>query len=327
MIRKSSERSEVRAGVFVFLALAILGLGTLWIVGFKPLAGRQMSYDVWMKGSSGVRRGDRVRVSGIEAGRVKKIELRAGQEWPVVFQVALDRDVTISTGSTARIATDGLLGAPYLEIVAGPAEASRLPEGSRIMGVEGGTMTQTLEGLGQATDKLPELLAQTTELVDKLNGTVDPVMVGLQELLSAENLEAVAETLKVLGPTLEEVGPGLAELVSHLDSLAGKIEEGVGGVPEVTSEISSLAGDLRHAVGTDGERLSDLLDSVSLTMGSARGALAAVEGNRIEMDAMLRDLRAAAANLKSLSQTLKERPSLLLRYPRAPERKAGEKPD
>ncbi len=327
MTRESSERSEVRAGVFVFVALVILGAGILWIVGFKPLAGRQVSYEVLMKGSSGVRRGDRVRVSGIEAGRVKRIELRPGQEWPVVFRVALDRALTITTGSAARITTDGLLGAPYLEIVAGPAGAPPLPEGSRIMGVEGGTLTHALEGLGQATDRLPELLDQTTELVERLNGTIDPVMGGLQELLSAENLEAVAETLKVLRPTLEEVGPGLAELVAHLDLLAGEIEEGIGGVPEVTAEIGSLAGDLRRAVGTDGERLSGLLDSVNQTMGSARGALSAVEGNRVEMEAMVRDLREAAANLKSLSQTLKERPSLLLRYPRAPERMPEEKPE
>ena len=326
MTRLSNERSEVTAGVFVFVALAILGLGTLGIVGFEPFEGRQVSYEILMKGSSGVRRGDRVRVSGIEAGRVNKIELHAGQEWPVVFEVALEREVVITTGSSARITTDGLLGEPYLEIVAGPANAPPLPEGSRIMGAQGGTITHTLEGLGQATDRLPELLDRTTELVAKLNGTIDPLMSGLQELLSAENLEAVSETLRVLGPTLEEVGPGLAELVAHLDSLAGHIEESVGGVPAVTSEITSLAGDLRRAVGTDGERLSGLLDSVSLTMGTARRALSAVDGNRVEMEAMLRDLREAAANLKSLTQTLKERPSLLLRYPRAPERTPGEKP-
>lgn len=326
MSRESSERSEVRAGVFVVVALAILAFGTLWIVGFKPFAGRQTSYEVLMKGSSGVRRGDRVRVSGIEAGRVQRIKLSAGQEWPVVFQVSLE-EVTINEGSTARITTDGLLGAPYLEIVAGPATAPVLPEGSRIMGIEGGTITHTLEGLGQATDRLPELLNRTTELVEKLNGAIDPLTGGLQALLSAENLEAVASTLQVLGPTLEEVGPGLTELVAHLDSLSGKIEEGVGGVPEVTSEMAALASDLRRALGDDGERLTGLLGSMSLTMGSARGALSAVEGNRGEMEAMLRDLREAAANLKSLSHTLKERPSLLLRYPRPPERESGKGKD
>ena len=51
MTRTPSERNEVRAGLFVLGALVILGFGTLWIVGFKPLAGRQTSYEVLMKGT------------------------------------------------------------------------------------------------------------------------------------------------------------------------------------------------------------------------------------------------------------------------------------
>ena len=49
-----------------------------------------------------------------------------------------------------------------------------------------------------------------------------------------------------------------------------------------------------------------------------------LESNRGEVEALVRDLRAAAANLRSLTQTLKERPGLLLRHPRPPDRRPGE---
>ncbi|MEE8277366.1 MAG: MlaD family protein [Thermoanaerobaculia bacterium] len=319
-----AERSEIRAGLFVVTGLAILGVGTLWIVGFSPLAGRQTTYEVLMKMSSGVRTGDRVRVSGIEVGRVKRVDLRAGEEWPVLFHVTLDEGVSLTTGSTARITSDGLLGAPYLEIVAGPSDGAPLPPGSRIMGTEGGTVTHTLEGLGQATDRLPALLDQTNELVGKINREIEPLLSRFQALLSEQNIAAISDSLATLSPTLEEVGPRLSELVSRLDSLAAQLEDGIRGVPELTSEVTALVDDLRQAIGPGGERLAGVFDSAESTLGSAEDALSAVGGNSAELEAMLRDLRAAAANLKSLSQTLKERPALLMRFPRPPDRKPGE---
>jgi len=319
-----ADHSEVRAGVFVVLALAILIAGTIWIVGFTPFKGPKATYEVLMKSSSGVRRGDRIRVSGIEVGRVKAIELHTGEEWPVLFHVAMDEDVSLTVGSSARITSDGLLGAPYLEILAGPGDGAPLSHGSRIVGSESASILETLDGLGGTTDRLPLLLDRATELVGMLNREVEPVLGGFQALFSEQNVEEISGTLAALRPLLEEVGPRVSELVSGLESLAAEIENGAGGVPELTDEIGALVGDLRQAIGPGGGRLAGLLDSAESTFGTADGALATVEGNSAELDAMLRDLREAAANLRSLSQTLKERPSLLLRYPRPPERKPGQ---
>ena len=319
-----ADRSEIRAGVFVVLALAILVAGTIWIVGFTPLKGPKATYEVLMKSSSGVRRGDRIRVSGIEVGRVKAIELRAGEDWPVIFRIAMDEDVALTAGSSARITSDGLLGAPYLEILAGPGDGTPLPAGSRIVGTESASIMEALDGLGGTTDRLPLLLDRATELVGKLNHEVEPLMGGFKALLSEQNVDEISGILAALRPLLEEVGPRASELISRLESLAAEIENGASGVPELTDEVGDLVGDLRQAIGPGGGRLAGLLDSAESTFGTADGALATVEGNSAELDAMLRDLREAAANLRSLSQTLKERPSLLLRYPRPPERKPGE---
>lgn len=319
-----ADRSEVRAGLFVISALAILGVATLWIVGFSPFRGRKVEYEIVMKSSSGVRSGDRVRVSGIQVGRVNEMKLRAGEEWPVVFVVGLDEDVRLTEGSSARITSDGLLGAPYLQIEAGPADAPPLPPGSRIEGGTGGTLTDAIEGLGGVTDRLPALLDKTSELLTKINVEIEPLLAGFQGVVSEENVEALSRTLASLGPTLDEIRPRLSQLVERLDGLAGEIEGAIGGVPDLTAEVKGLAEDLRSALGEDGSRLTGVLERAQTTLGSADGALATVDGNSAELDAMIRDLREAAANLRSLSQTLKERPAMLLRYPKPRDRAPGD---
>lgn len=316
--------SEVRAGIFVLLAMVILGFGTLWIVGFSPVGGGHATFEILLRGSAGVRRGDRIRVSGVEVGRVKSIDLRPGEDWPIIFHVEIEDGITLSHGSVARITSDGLLGAPYLEIVAGPHDGRPLLPGSRIMGTEGGTLMETLNGMGESTERLPVLIEQLSDLVANINNEVGPLLGSFRTLMSDENVTAISESLSSLSRTTDEVGPRILTLVSRLDSLAARLDDGLRGIPELTSEITILSRNLHTAVGPEGARLSRVLDSAAGTLDSAASALAAVDGHNAELDSILRDLDEATTNLKSLSQTLKERPSLLIRYPGQPDRKPGE---
>ena len=71
--------AEVKTGLFVLTALAVLVVGSLWIVGSTPLSGGQTEYRILMKDSGGIRAGDRVRVAGVEVGRVRDA-LKTGVE-------------------------------------------------------------------------------------------------------------------------------------------------------------------------------------------------------------------------------------------------------
>ena len=319
-----ADMSEVRAGIFVLLALVILGFGTLWIVGYSPVGGGQLEYEVLLKSSAGVRKGDRIRLSGIGVGRIKTIDLRPGEDWPVVFNVEIEQGVVLTEGSAARITSDGLLGAPYLELVAGALGSDPLPAGSQIMGSGGGTLMDTLDGMGESTAKLPELIQQLSELIANINHEVGPLLGSFRTLLSDQNIDAISGSLSSLSQTTDEVGPRILTLVSSLDALAVRLDEGLSGIPDLTAEITTLTKNLHAAIGPDGERLSRVLDSAAGTLDSATGTLSAVGAHNAELDSILRDLDDATTNLKSLTQTLKERPSLLMRFPGQPDRKPGE---
>lgn len=318
------DRRDVRAGIFVILALILLVLGTVWITGYSPFGVRGASYDIMMQGSSGIRRGDRVRMSGIRVGRVQEIELRPGVEWPVRFNVVLDPGFRVREGSSARITSDGLLGAPYLEIVSGPPEAPILEEGSVLYGVEGGDVMALLGGLGDTTERLPLLIDEVIELVAGLNQQVDPLMAGISSLLSEENVESISDAMRALSATLEEVGPRLPVLLDRLDTLTASLEEGIDDVPELTGDIRGLVGDLRQALGPEGARLAGVLGSAERTLNSADGTLETLAGSREDLRTLLRDLAAAGASLRTLAEDLKQRPSLLLRSPKMPERTVDE---
>ena len=59
-------------------------------------------------------------------------------------------------------------------------------------------------------------------------------------------------------------------------------------------------------------------------LDSAASGMSSMQMNRGELEAMVRDLRLATANLRAFTEAIKERPSLLVRKSRAPDRKPGE---
>ena len=310
------DRSTILAGLFVVVALAILIVASLWMAG-SHFSGAQNDYEVLMKNAGGVRQGDRVRVSGMEVGRVLEVGLRPGEDWPVVFQVALGVEIPVTEAATARLTSDGLLGAPYLEIDPGPAGEPLLPAGSTIVGSSAAGASEAIGSLSELSDRAGVALDEVTILLQSLSERTGPLLERFEMLLSDENLASISGSLAAMQGTMEESGPRLSALLTRLDELAIELKSGAEGLPDVTLEIQGLVSDLRTALGPDGERLATVLDS-------ANSGLSAMQMNRGEMEAMVRDLRLATANLRAFTEAIKERPSLLVRKSRAADRKPGE---
>lgn len=253
----------------------------------------------------------------MEVGRVLGVNLRPGEEWPVLFHIALDEDIPVREGASARLTADGLLGSPYLEIDPGPSGASLVPPGATIVGTAAASANEAFQALGQMSEQAGGALEEVTVLMQGLGERMAPLLERFELLLSDENLESISGSLAAMQQTMEASGPKLSALLTRLDELALELRSGAEGLPNVTAEIQGLVTDLRTAMGPDGQRVTSLLESANTGMN-------AMQMNRGDLEAMVRDLRLATANLRALSEALKDRPSSLIRNSKGPDRKPGE---
>lgn len=311
------DTSTIRAGLFLIIALGVFVVGSLWVAGLHPGGTERASYEVLMKSSGGVRQGDPVRVAGMEVGRVQEVDLRPGVEWPVLFRIGLDATIPVTEAASARLTTDGLLGSPYLEIDPGPAGEPPLPADTPIPGLEVVSTADAMSGIGQLSDRAGVALDEVTVLLQSLSARTGPLLERFEMLMSDQNLASISESLTAMRDTMQEAGPRLTSLMTRLDELAIELEAGVAGIPDLTADLQGLVGDLRTALGPEGERMSSLLDS-------AGDSVSSMEMNKGELEAMVRDLRLATANLKAFTESIKERPSALVRGNKGPDRKPGE---
>jgi phospholipid/cholesterol/gamma-HCH transport system substrate-binding protein len=316
--------ADVRVGLFVVAALAILIFGSLWVAGSTFLRVEQNAYRVLMESSAGIEAGDRVRFAGVKVGRITAVSLEPEAEYPVVMEVSIDPEIPVRTDSTARIASSGIMGGSFLVIEAGSPDAALLRDGGAIHGEAAQGMEKALDHVDAIAVKALELLDQVSQVLDQVSTDLGPILIGAQDLLSERNVENIGDILANLDGILEEAAPRITSLLTRLDALAAKLEEGADDVPELTGELTAMVEDLRAALGPEGERLVGLLDSAQQMMDSADRSLGVLNDNRDELEWMIRDFRDTAANLEALSQRLKEQPSSLVFAKPDPDRKPGD---
>lgn len=323
-MRAESRAAEIRTGLFVVVGLAILLVLTLWLAGADPLGPGKATYEVLMKDAGGVRPGDQVRLAGVTVGRVQSVDLQDNKEWPVAFGVELDEAVSLTEKSQARFSSDGILGSAFLSIDPGPTGAPLLKKGAKILGSKSSDITGALGRVDEVIDKTVTLLDETTLLVRGLTEKIDPLMARVDALLSRENVEELGATLSLLRQTLDEIRPRVPALLERLEVTLSGVDQGVEAIPQLTAEAQALVSDLRAALGPEGEHLRAVLEGADGTLAQASESLGVVTGSAGDLEATLRDLRDAAATLRTLSKELRERPDRLILPPRKADRRPGD---
>lgn len=319
-----TRRASVRVGAFVLVALGLLVVGSLWVAGGGLFRPDLTTYRVLMEDSGGIGEGDRVRLAGVGVGRILRIHLRADERWPVMVEIALRPDLELHRDATAVIASEGILGANFLQIEPGSAALPRLPAGGTIEGRRAPDMEQALARVDELSSGLIDLIDRAAAMLDQVSANLDPILSGAQAMLSAENTENLRGILATLRGTLDDSGPRMTALAERLESIAIRLDEGLEPLPELTRNVAGLIEDLQGSLGPDGARVAAVLDAAESGLLTAEEAMAVLADNRHEIEATLSDLRDAAANLKAFSVQVKERPYSLVRKSHEPDRKPGE---
>lgn len=323
MNHETARVSEVKAGIFVIGAFAILIVGALWVTGSQYFSGRQMDYWVLMKSSGGIEAGDRVRMAGVTIGRVNEVRLRPSQAWPVAFQVGLRPDVPIKTDSTARMVASGLLGDGFLQIDPGSSKAPILKQGGEIL-------SQTTPDLQDIMVKMQEISSQAvggmdqmTIFIKEVSQEARPLLKNLNALLSEENTGHVRRILSNSDKTIEQSGPRFSSFSARLEPLANHLDDTLEEASVMLETFSRLGNDFRTAIGPEGLRVTKVIDRAENTLTSAQRSLSVLDDNREELASTMKDLQITASNLKTFSQQIKERPFSLIRIRPEPDRQPG----
>ena len=254
----------VRFGVFAVVMVVLFGF--LVVVFGEYRTGSTTTYSAVFDNSSGLRTGDPVRIAGVRIGTVDGVALRGDHLVTVTFDA--NRDLALTTGTTAAVRYLNLVGDRYLALVEGPGSSQRLPAGAEIP-VEQTEPALDLDvllgGFKPVIDSVDptEVNALTASLLQILQGQEDAVgslfahTSSFSNELAANNdiVESLIDNLNVVMTVLSDSGD---DFTATVDRLVGQL-----------SEERDPIGAAIDALDTGTASMTDLLVPAGITVNAA----------------------------------------------------------
>ncbi|MHB8093977.1 MAG: MlaD family protein [Candidatus Aminicenantales bacterium] len=221
-------KNEIKIGLFLGGTLLILGI-FIFIVGDMSELFKKPGYilNVHIESALGLEKSSSVKMAGIRIGYVKDIRLH-GRQAEVVMNIY--PQFKVPKGSQATLASLGLLGERFMDIVPGNQETSFAPG-------------ETLEGLPAVS------FDQIGSLFLSIGDEIKQISVDLKKMVNEETGENLQLTLK----NLASLTAGLDEFVArNKDGLGLSIREAAGSVTELSRRLTEISGSIDQAVAQFG---------------------------------------------------------------------------
>jgi phospholipid/cholesterol/gamma-HCH transport system substrate-binding protein len=241
---------------------------------------RTTAYSAIFTNASGLRQGQFVRASGVEVGKVDKVQIiDGGQRARVDFNVA--RDLPLFQGTTAAIRYLNLIGDRYLELKRGDDNRRLPPRGTiPIERTQPALDLDALVGgfrpLFRALDpqKVNNIAQSIITVFQGQGGTINDILDQTAQLTST-----LAERDQAIGQVIRNLNTVLDTTVKHqkeFDETVKNFEILVTGLKNQADPIANSLADISNAAGTVGDLLADnrpLLQSTITNLETIQGPL------------------------------------------------------
>lgn len=292
--------TAAKVGAFFLVVLILTGLLIWKIEALRFGHGSSRHIKVEFADVSGLDEKSLVRVAGVPVGRVSKIHLdKSGK---AIVDIELDGDVDLRTGASGSIASRGLLGEKYVELVPGPIGAPRLPEGTQLQG----DVPVTFD---QITKLARDIGLELRDISQNLNKSLGGAL-GQERLTNiVENVRIISEEMKqiVLSnrasanetiANLNEFSKTLLRVTERMDRMIAAND------PNVTSSIGNIK-EISAKLQTTADNLNEITGKISSGEGTIGKLVQSEETHKNLNDALVGVKEGVASLNKALSTATK----------------------
>jgi phospholipid/cholesterol/gamma-HCH transport system substrate-binding protein len=304
------EREANYAAVGAFVLLVAL-LGSLFVYWYSDSREHRdyHRYEIYFTGSvSGLEKGAAVRYLGVPVGRVNDLRIDPRDSSRAEVVVDIDATTPISEHTVAELQLQGVTGLLYIDLSEDRAGTRAAPP---VASLRYPVIRSAPSRFDVFLAGLPEVLAAVGNLVDRAS-----------RVLSDDNVAAVTEAIG----NLDKAAGGLPRTVHDLNALISELRGATSELAATASAAHGMLTSVDPEVRTAAQRLHAIADNLADASGQLDKAItenrqdirAFTRDGLPEIERFVREGRAAARDIRELSNSLRENPAQLLYQP--PER-------
>ena len=269
---------ETRLGIFVALAV-IAAVLILEVVGGPGRFERGYQLKALFGSVQDLKKGDRVKMAGVEIGRVEDISLDPTNN-KVLVLMKLRKNVEVKTDSQATVKFTGLMGQNFVSLDFGSPSAPLATPGTMLKTVEQPDLSAMMAKLDNVATGVENLTKSFTgDKIDNLLGPFTDFLKANREPLTATILNMKAVSSQVAS------GNGTVGKLIYDDTLYTSALNTISNLQAAGNEIKTTVADARKIV-----------DQVNAGQGTV--------GKLLTDDALYNETTASMANLREIMQKM-----------------------
>jgi phospholipid/cholesterol/gamma-HCH transport system substrate-binding protein len=291
----------VKVGLFATLCLLVLAYLILRVEDVELFAPAARKIDAVFDSVAGLDDKAAVRVAGVRVGRVDGVGLDGAR---ARVTLRLEQPLQLTLGTKAAIATVGLLGEKYVELIPGPREAAPLPEGAVL---EGTTPPSFDDAMAKLDDVVTSIQSVTGSLTGEGQETNMSRLIANLEATSADIRGLVAANREQVTATIGNFERFSATMAEELPRLTRQIEQVLGQVDSVVAENrANLQGSLENIrdVTESLQTSVDNLNQITGKIAGGEGTIGKLVQSEEAHDRLTSALESVDKGVTSLSETL-----------------------
>ena len=301
------ERDANYAAVGAFVLIVAL-LGALFVYWYSDTREHRdyNRYEIYFNGTvSGLDKGAAVRYLGVGVGRVSDMRIDPRDSSRVEVIVDIDSSTPISASTVAELQLQGVTGLLYIDLSEDRTNKRMAPA---VSGLKYPVIRSAPSRFDVFLSSLPELVGTAAEVVKRA-----------ERLVSDENLKAVANALNHidaasshLPQTVHDLNALVAELRGATAELSASAKSAHGVIDSVSPDVESAS----HRLRTVADNLAHASEQLNQVIAENRQDLRSFTREGLpEIERFVREGRAAAEDIRALSNSLRENPAQLLYEP------------
>ena len=284
-------------------AILVIASILLFIWGYSFLKGRDLftnykTFFVEYKSVEGLAPSAPVTLNGLVIGKVNSITID-GKTGILLVQLQLKTDFPISRSSIASIYEPGFIGGKQIAIVPNFEDKTLAVDGQML---QGGVKM----GL---TDKVGDQLAPLQEKLEKVLGSTEKLISGLNNVLDQKGQQDLKLTLAELSKTMEQFHRATSSVNALLDANKTNLTTTVTNLNKVSGNFSKISDSLSKAdLGKTVKNLNATLakvDGIMNGLASGKGSM----GKLLNDEAFYQNIKTSTKELELLLQDIRLYPT------------------
>ncbi|MGE5680794.1 MAG: MlaD family protein [Bacillota bacterium] len=273
-----------RLGLFVFIGTALLVLAVFLVGGSQSLFSPTFDIKAYFNNVEGLRNGAMVRLSGINVGSVKSIELADDTTGRVIVSMRIDMSVRnfIRRDTKATIETEGLVGNKIVVLSVGSTAYDIVKNGEFIRSQSPVSMAQIFAESQGTLNYLKSITKDFSEIVAKVNkgeGTIGKIINDDELYNSATQITKTADkSLVALTGKLNEISDVVKITTSDFQGIMANLNSVILKVDNIVDNVKNGQGIVGAMVTNKGiysDSIKTMLNNLTATteqvkMGATR---------------------------------------------------------